>query len=40
LIFAEPAKMLDYLMEGRVYLMKADMDESATHSEAWAYTTT
>jgi len=34
---------IDRLLNGiekAIYLMNADMDESAPHSEAWAYTTT
>jgi hypothetical protein len=35
-------KLIDYLMEYEKgdFTYEADMDESAAHSEAWAYTTT
>jgi hypothetical protein len=39
---AKMDQKIDRLLNGlrkRFYLMKADMDESAPHSDAWAYTT-
>jgi len=42
-VSGEVDQKIDRLLNGiekRFYFMKADMDESAPHSEAWAYITT